>query len=123
MSEYLKPMAVYRIVGNVASDTTPKISKRDTPYVSFKVDVPYGTGDKAWSYWMIAFDDLAEEIGAKCKQGDQIDIKGELGRKKDQNGSWGISLTARKLEAVVQQYTQDAVDDAMGAADGDDIPW
>jgi len=132
-AERAETYARFQIQGKVIEDAynpTPdgalavNTSKNGNSYLRLGLEALVGKYPR--KYFIMAYMELADEIGSAARVGDIIQLSGQIELKRnEQKGTWEYTFTARKFALVDQalQNNIEAVKDAFDAADTTDIPF
>jgi hypothetical protein len=113
---------LFKLVGRVESAKSGE--GQYGRYANLKVNVKGGRGrDIGW--WVGAYEDMAGTVADTIKAGDTVDLRGELYRGKNREGAYETKMKITKVEMVwdAPELDPDAVAEAYGQADSDEIPF
>jgi len=124
-AERAETFARFQIQGKFKDDHGVRTSSRGTSYLRPRLEVKQAKGFTR-DYQVVAFGDLAEEIGDSASEGDIVQLSGEIQLQKNTvSGKWEYLFAARRFELVEQalQNNLEAVKDAFDAYEIDDVPF
>ncbi len=125
-AEPIGTYATFTIQGRLKRNTGVQISAKGTSYLRPKLEVAQKGNTFTRDYQVVAFGDVAEEIGDNASDGDIIQLAGEIQLQKNQkSGFWEYVLVARSFKMIEQalQNNIEAVKEAFDATEDDAIPF